>query len=338
MDTTSPVKVKRDAGKSNRTTSKLGIGVSLDSSRPGGKVYKVRVYHKGKCLNLGRFDDLLKAQICYDQAVVSMTSKGCKKVNTNFPLGTYPLDDEDVQRKVDEFLARLEAKSDAATRPQQPEIAGRQVNSSPEFLAFHKLPDAFPGGSSSSSNVDMTEKIAVPSGHAALDDTWMAAYAANIAAAPHPASSTTAAGYALDDAPLPPAAQDEECALRDTLMWLSSYRQGRISNSSTGDRVALHMLGQLVQLLAQDACAAPLPAAAGASSGAFVNRYGALLAVEKLTCALTNLNDVIRQAPGQSVDTAACQAWLRGLQAARVCPADEIVLQLAMQLHVELTG
>jgi len=123
-------------------------------------------------------------------------------------------------------------------------------------------------------------------------------------------------------------------------MWLSRFRQSRIGNGSSYDQGALRMLGQLVNLLAQDPSAALPPAAGGGNggTGAFVNRYGALLAVEKLTCALTNLHDVIRQADGQTVDAAACQAWLSGLQITRTCPADEIVLQLAMQLHMELTG
>ena len=94
-------------------------------------------------------------------------------------------------------------------------------------------------------------------------------------------------------------------------------------------------MGQVVQLLAQEASAA---ADSGSSPGlaAFVERPTALSAVERLLVALTGLNELIRSAAGPCVGPALLHGWLSGLQEQASSPADAVVAQVAAQLHEEL--
>lgn len=79
----------------------LGYGVTLDCSHPGrAKQFKVRLRLRSQMLNVGRFEDAHTARLAYDQIITGLGL--CKP--TNYRPGSYPLDNPEVEAKLQQFL------------------------------------------------------------------------------------------------------------------------------------------------------------------------------------------------------------------------------------------
>ncbi|WIA36143.1 hypothetical protein OEZ86_007489 [Tetradesmus obliquus] len=101
----------------------LGYGVTLDCSHPGrAKQFKVRLRLRSHMLNVGRFEDAHTARLAYDQIITGLGL--CKP--TNYRPGSYPLDNPEVEAKLQQFLDANPEMAAAAAAVVNGRIGGEQ--------------------------------------------------------------------------------------------------------------------------------------------------------------------------------------------------------------------